>query len=66
MCNGKNVNPPARAIWIKIPQDDGKTFQLKNKSNGLCIATEKTTGNPKIVFESCKNTSRYQQWYFQE
>lgn len=66
MCNGKNVNPPARAIWIKIPQTDGKTFQLKNKSNGLCIATEKTTGNPKIVFEACKSTSRYQQWYFQE
>lgn len=66
MCNTNSMVVPARATWVKMPQQDGKTFQIKNKSNGLCIATEKNVqGNPKIVFEACHDSSRYQQWYFQ-
>ena len=64
-CSAANAYVPERAKWFSI-EVDAHSFLIENQANKKCMSVEKTGGNPKIIFEKCSKTSRYQQWYFKD
>jgi len=66
-CSREGVTVPATAKWATIGDPTRNAFQLKNKSNGLCLGVDgKSHGNPDLHFVPCKSSDRYQLWFFRE
>lgn len=66
-CSRQDGNVPATAKWQTIGDPTRSAFQLKNKSNGLCMGVDnKSRGNPDLKFVPCKSSDRYQLWFFRE
>lgn len=67
-CSDDNRTTPSTAKWQTIENQSAGSFQLKNRSNGLCLSVDKKSGggNPDLAFEPCSSSSRYQQWFFKD
>jgi len=67
-CSDDKRTTPSTAKWQTIENQSAGSFQLKNRSNGLCLSVDKKSGggNPDLAFEPCSSSSRYQQWFFKD
>jgi len=67
-CSDDKRTTPSTAKWQTVENQSAGSFQLKNRSNGLCLSVDKKSGggNPDLAFEPCSSSSRYQQWFFKD